>query len=340
MGTQPGTSAARNPGAAADSGPQPPPAAGGGRLAWEALPGWLRQAVERQLGSPVATAVTQPGGFSPGAAARLRLADGRRAFVKAAGPEPNPESPGIHRSEARVAAALPAAAPTPRLLGSIDSGGWVALIFEDIDGAMPAQPWQPAELARVLAALALLAETLTPAPVDAPPVAERFGEEFQGWRLLAGAHHQEDDDLPGLDPWARRHLSALAELESGWETAAAGPALIHADLRADNLLLTPGGVVVVDWPWACLAAPWVDLLAMLPSVRMQGGPPPEDIFRDHPVSRSAGPRAVTATLAAITGFFVERSRQPPPPGIPALRAFQAAQGEVALAWLRERTGWR
>ena len=52
-----------------------------------------------------------------------------------------------------------------------------------------------------------------------------------------------------------------------WEAAAEGPTLVHADLRADNDLLTGDRVVVVDWPWACLAAPWFDLVAMLPSVR-------------------------------------------------------------------------
>jgi hypothetical protein len=36
---------------------------------------------------------------------------------------------------------------------------------------------------------------------------------------------------------------------------------------------------------------------------------------------------------------VVRALDPPPPGIPTVRAFQAAQGEVALAWLKERLGW-
>jgi hypothetical protein len=49
---------------------------------------------------------------------------------------------------------------------------------------------------------------------------------------------------------------------------------------------------------------------------------------------------VTAVLAALTGFFVWHSRQPPPPGLPTLREFQAAQGRTALAWLKIRTTWR
>jgi len=323
-----------------DQQPAAPPAQGV-RLAWDAVPETLRLQAESYLAGRVVGAVTQPGGFSPGAAARLRLADGRRAFAKAVGPELNPDSPGIYRAEARIAARLPVTAPAPRLLASFEDGGWVMLLFEDIDGRSPAQPWIPGELDRVLDAVAMLAEELTPAPagIGAPTVTERFGDDFRGWRHLAAAH-DDGDDLSGLDPWARRNLSRLAGLESGWELAARGGALVHADLRADNLLLTGDKVYVVDWPWACTAQPWFDLVAMLPSIGLQGGPDPEKICRVHPVTRAAHPDAITAVLAAITGYFIDRSRQPPPPGLPTVRRFQLAQGQIALGWLRQRTRWR
>ena len=310
-------------------------------MAWSRLPDALRGHVENHLGAPVVAAVTQHGGFSPGVAARLTSAAGRRVFVKAVGPEPNAESPAIHRAEARIAAALPPGVPAPRLLAAFDEDGWVALVFEDVDGAMPAQPWAPAELDRVLAAVTDLARTLTPAPDGvAPPLGVRAGDTFHGWRRLAAAARRGDDDLAGLDPWARRHLADLAALESEWEAAAEGATLNHGDLRADNLLLTADRVVVVDWPWASVGAPWFDLLALLPSVRMQGGPPPETVFDRHSVAAGADPAAVTAVLAAVTGYFVGHSRMPDPPGLPTVRAFQAAQGRAALAWLRTRAGWR
>lgn len=173
----------------------------------------------------------------------------------------------------------------------------------------------------MLDAVAELAVALTPAPIGASAVADRFGEEFQGWRRLVEAQRRGDDDLAGLDTWACRHLMDLAALETGWQAAAEGPTLVHADLRADNILLTGDRVVVVDWPWACPAAPWFDLLAMLPSVHMQGGPSPETLFNDHPVGKTADPEAVTAVLAALTGYFVRQSRQPPPPGLPTLREY-------------------
>jgi aminoglycoside phosphotransferase (APT) family kinase protein len=316
------------------------PPATGRRLAWDDVPGWLRGEVEERLGGRVVEAVTQPSGFSPGLAVRVRLGDGRRAFVKAVGPEPNPDSPGIHRAEARTMAVLPRSAPAPRMLWSLDRDGWVALAFEDVDGAHPTLPWRPGELARVLAMVTDLAAALTPAPPGPPTVAERLRDSFVGWRRLAAAHAAGDDDLAGLDPWAARHLRRLADLEAGWPEATRGPTLLHADLRADNLLLTPTRVVAVDWPWACVGAAWVDLLLLLPSVAMQGGPDPEATFAAHPVAAGADPEALTATLAAVAGFLVGASRLPPPPGLPTLRSFQLGQGLVALEWLRRRTGWR
>jgi aminoglycoside phosphotransferase (APT) family kinase protein len=317
----------------------PVPPATGRRLAWGDAPAWLRAEVEARLGGRVVEAATQPGGFSPGVAVRLRLADGRRAFVKAVGPNPNPDSPGMHRAEARIAAALPRSAPAARLLWSLDRRGWVALAFEDVDGTHPVLPWRPDELRRVLEMVAATAPALTPAPPGIPPIAERLDDVFRGWRRLAAAHADGTDDLSGLDPWAARHLDRLAGREAAWPPAAAGSTLLHGDLRADNLLLTPTRVVAVDWPSACAGAAWVDLLLLLPSVAMQGGPAPEPTFADHPLAALADPADVTTTLTAWAGFLLGSSRLPPPPGLPTLRAFQLGQGLVALAWLRERTGW-
>jgi thiamine kinase-like enzyme len=207
-----------------------------------------------------------------------------------------------------------------------------------VDGTHPALPWRPEELGRVLDMVAAMGPALTPAPPGIPAIADRLGDAFRGWRRLAAAA-AADDDLAGLDPWAARHLDRLAGLEAAWPAAAAGPTLLQGDLRADNLLLTPTRVVAVDWPWACVGAAWVDLLLLLPSVTMQGGPDPEPTFAGHPAAAGADPEAVTATLAAWVGYLVGGAREPPPPGLPTLRAFQAGQGRVALDWLRDRTGW-
>jgi hypothetical protein len=85
--------------------------------------------------------------------------------------------------------------------------------------------------------------------------------------------------------------------------------------------------------------PAFDVVAWAPSVSLEGGPSPEDVLALCDPSGRADPDAITVLLAAISGFFVSRSLRPPGPGLPTLRAFQAAQGAVALDWLRRRTGW-
>jgi|DewCreStandDraft_2_1066082.scaffolds.fasta_scaffold01353_7 aminoglycoside phosphotransferase (APT) family kinase protein len=319
-----------------DAAPAPP--AAGVRLAWEELPARRRDAVEAWLGSPVVAAVAQQSGFSPGVAARLRTADGRRVFVKAAGPEPNPVTPAMHRRESAILRALPPEAPVPRLLWSCDEGeqGWVVLAMEDVDGRHPALPWRMDELERVMEALVGLAAALTPSPLSSRVVgtaAEQFTERLCGWQRLL----QERPD--GLDAWSARHLDALAGLEAQAPVAVTGDTLLHFDIRADNLLLTPQHVWFVDWPLACVGAAWVDPVFFAPSVTMQGGPPPDALLQLHPACRAADPQAITAAIAAVAGFFTHRALQPPPPGIPTVRAFQAAQGVIARRWLAERTGW-
>jgi aminoglycoside phosphotransferase (APT) family kinase protein len=304
------------------------PPARGERLAWEALPTALRSAIEQRLEAPVTRAETQPGGFSPGVAARLELADGRRFFAKAVGPEPNPDSPEFHRREARFAAALPPDTPAPRFLFSVDDGAWVALVFEDVEGHEPELPWREAELGRVLDALADLSRALTPAPIAAPPVVEAVDELLHGWRSL---------EHP-VDEWAAAHVDELRALEASWAAGAAGETLLHGDVRADNILITPDRVVFVDWPHACVGAAWIDLVLFLPSVAMQGGPHPWEIWESHPLGRDVPRVRLQPLLAGLAGFFAYRSTLPPPPGLPTLRDFQRAQGVEALAWLRRSLG--
>jgi hypothetical protein len=309
-----------------------PSAVGGRRLSWPQVPAGVRAAVVAAAGSPVRSATSRPGGFSPGLASVLRLVDGRSVFVKAVNAARNPESPALHRREAEVLAALPGGVPTPRLLWSYDDGDWVALMIEAVDGRLPAQPWRPDELAAFLRLAAGLVDQLTPAPVEAPAIEERFRLAFTGWRRLAS----DPATARRIDPWVYRHLDRLAGLERDWPAAASGATLLHADLRADNVLLTNGGPVAVDWPHACLGAGWVDLLLALPSVAMHGGGDPEEIWAGYPPAARADPQAVTAVLAAVTGFFLHQSLRPAPPNLPRVRDFQAAQGRAGLAWLRRR----
>jgi aminoglycoside phosphotransferase (APT) family kinase protein len=309
-----------------------PPAAGV-RVDYPELPAAVRHWVNGALGEEVVSASTQPQGFSPGVAARLTGATGRRAFLKAVSADANPDSPEMHRVEADVLEQLPTDAPAPRLLARFDDGTWVALLLEDVDGRHPLLPWRSDELDAVLAAAQRLADALTPSPIELRTVGDRLREMFHGWRTLATEARE------GVPDWADARLADLAELEAEWEQAASGETLLHCDIRADNVLLDETGVWFVDWPHACVGAAFVDLALFAPSVRMQGGPAPDELLERTETGRAADPDRVLRVAVAAAGYLVERSLLPPPPGLPTVRAFQAAQAEVALDWVRRLTGW-
>ena len=218
--------------------------------------------------------------------------------------------------------------PVPRLWGTVERGPWFALVVDDVAGQQPELPWRDDQLGWVLDALDRLAAALTPAPVPVPAVEQCLGTDFTGWRTLA--RNPPDDRL---DPWSRARLGELAALEATWAGYAAGDTLLHADLRADNLLVTAEGVTVVDWPHACRGAAFADLVFFAPSVAMQGGPEPAALLARSRVGRQAGRDALTAVVCAVAGYFTERSLLPPPPGLPTVRGFQAAQAETTVRWL-------
>ena len=130
----------------------------------------------------------------------------------------------------------------------------------------------------------------------------------------------------------------LVELESQAPDAVDGDTLLHLDVRADNILLAENRVWLFDWASACVGASWVDAVGFAPSVAMQGGPPPEQVIARHPAARSADPASITAAVTSVAGYFTRGALQPPPPGLPTLREFQAAQGAVARDWTAARAG--
>lgn len=299
----------------------------GVRLRWTDLPTSVRSWVGQVLGSPVVEAVSQPAGFSPGSADRVRAADGTRAFVKAVSAAQNPDTPGLHRREIGVLRTLTSVASVPQLIDAHDLDGWVVLVVEDVDGRHPRLPWTTDELERTLAALTEVVAVT--APPSWPALEEELDGEFGCWERVA------DDPPDGLDPWAATRLTALHELSRRTLPRVAGRAVAHTDLRADNLLVRPdGAVAIVDWPWASRGTAWFDAAALLINVRWSGTLDARPFL---PVIRSLGAtdEDVLGVIAGLGGFFVHASRQPPSPGLPTLREFQAAQARAAIRLLQE-----
>lgn len=294
-------------------------------MAYDDAPAAVRAWVERELGSQVVVSSTQDGGFSPGVAARLVTASGRRAFVKAVGPELNPDTPGLFRQESVAMQALDPLRLTqvPRLYGAYDDGAWVALLLEDIEGHTASHPWSREDAVRVIDAIDELSLALTPSPwPDAPVAAERSVKFLSGWdRVVA-----DGIDLPDS---MRGRSAELVELSRrGRGAVARGEGLVHWDMSSDNLLLTDDRVVFIDWAWAARAAPWADQVMIQVDIRASDGVP--DI-PDLPADDG-----ITGFLAACAGGLWWAAHQPPPPGLPTIRTYQRDTAGVALDWLRAR----
>ncbi len=297
------------------------------RPRWAELPDYVQARIGRLVGGPVVAVANCPGGFSPGLATRVRLADGRSAFVKAMDATAWPFQAGLHRDEARVTAMLPSGLPIPAFLGSDDDGGWVILAFECIEGTEPARPWREPELARVLAAAADLAKASAP---GLPNDQRRLG----GWAGLA-ADGARLARLATYAPWTTEHLGILTELEAHGLAAARGSALVHFDMYAHNILLTANRVLFIDWPHARQGAPFIDTVLLLASA-VADGIDPEPLLAASPVTAGLDPRAIDGLIAAQAGFCLTGAMSPPQPGLEPVCAAKLALGLAALTWLARR----
>ncbi len=300
------------------------------RVDWSELTTEFQAAIEAELGASVVEWSSQEEGFSPGLAARCVLSDGRKRFIKAL-PEQLLEISGrFQRHEVAVMSSLPTGAPAPAMLGVVDESFGLAAVFEDVDGATPTLPWERHELQAVIDTI----DSMTLAPVaELGDLTRRFNKNFTGWRRLAA------EEATDIEPWIDQSvLNRLAQLEAPWAEHCPPTALIHSDIRADNILLSEDQVFIVDWANACNGPPWADLLFMIPSVAMSGGWDAADVWAMSRFSDTVDPEAITAVAAAGAGFFTASARLPPIPSIPMLRDFQEAQARPARAWVRQRLG--
>jgi SAM-dependent methyltransferase len=93
------------------------------------------------------------------------------------------------------------------------------------------------------------------------------------------------------------------------------------DVRSDNLCFDGDRVVLVDWNWAVRADADLDRVCILPALRLEGGPLPEEVAPGH-----------GAYAAGISGYFATQAHMPAPEGAPSVRRFQLRQMRISLPW--------
>jgi aminoglycoside phosphotransferase (APT) family kinase protein len=302
------------------------------KLEWQELPREIRATIESYLGAPVVQSETRPGGFSPGVAAKVVTARGKKAFIKSSSSSISKPSADVNRREIKHTRALQDNSRVPKLLHSFEKGDWVSLICEVVEGRHPQLPWVDEELDLVLSELTELSASLSPCPSpELFSTLESGQETFSGWSHFS----KERELLQALkDPWIERKIDTLVRLEGSWTEAAQGNCLIHTEIRADQIPITYDKAIFLDWPHAKIGAPWVDFLFLFPSIVMQKGPSMRSLVTRSPLAQVPASK-LFPMAAALAGFFLWNSLQPPLPRLVTLREFQRSQGEVVIRWLEE-----
>jgi hypothetical protein len=248
---------------------------------------------------------TEPGG-----------ADGRSAFVKIGATSLTAEWTRVEHANYRSLQGW----FLPEVLGFDDDGERPVLALEDLSGAQWPPPWTDGRVAAVLEALDAVHRTPPP-----PHLAEHRPDQSADWNAIRA----DSEPFLRLGLCSRDWLEvALPTLISGAaEAPLAGAALVHLDIRSDNLCFRDPRAVILDWNHAHLGNPDVDVAFWLPSLHDEGGPPPEEILPD------AGPLA-----AWVAGFFCARAGGPRIPEAPHVRPLQIRQSRTALGWAARALG--
>ena len=279
----------------------------------------LADPIERAVGARPIAFRARGGGYSTADRYSVTLADGRRVFVKSSDAS---NLAGWLRREHEVYEHLHGSF-IPRLEGWDDDGTRALLVLEDLSDADWTPRWDGARVGAVRTALAELAGSEP--PPNTHPVRETFAELFGRW------HDVADDPDPFLSTgvrssaWLDEWLPVI--LAAADAVPAEGEALLHLDVRSDNLCFRDGRAVLVDWNWASLGNADLDLGGWLPSLTLEGGPDPWEVL--------PGAGEIAAFLA---GVWAAVAGLPPPETAPTVREFQLRQLEVALAWCERELG--
>jgi hypothetical protein len=277
----------------------------------------LARRVALRLGRTVAAVHAVTGGYSLAQRFVIRWLGGGSVFVKGA---TDADTALWLRSEYTIYA-RGRARFLPELLGWEDDGAAPWLALEDLSAASWPPPWSSSRIDAVLATMAEVAAC----PASDLPSMETRRTDFAGWPRVAAEPEAFLRLGLATDRWLSRALPTLLDAEG--RAVLDGDALLHNDVRSDNLCFADERVVLVDWNWACRGNSKLDIAAWLPSLALEGGPAPEVILPEE------------GNLACfVAGFYAAHAGLPPLSGRPTLRALQLAMLRQSLAWATRALG--
>ena len=314
------------------------------KLPWRRVPIAVRQQVEQALGAPVARASRIWGGYSPAPTFRLALRDGRRAFFKATHAASNAFSTQALYKEERVYRELGALLGDwiPAYYATVELDDWHGLLLEDL-GPKSVPPWTSSVAQGIAYALAdfhraTLGATL-PAWLDRPhaslaseswPHVAEASAGFQRIAVWAGDAAQE------AITWLQHASPMIEELMQHPILAAEPYALLHGDLRSDNLRFRQGKLKLFDWPAITVGRAEWDFVAFAQAVTVEGGVAAEQLLAWYAEQFPVDATAVDCAVAWWLAFFARRAWRDEIAELPRLRRFQRQQLGVLAQWSASR----
>ena len=263
----------------------------------------------------------------------------RRSIVRAVGPEA-PVTQDRMAAEAASVTVLPRDVPSLPREWFVDevlpgAGRWVMLGYRNEPVRPPSDPWDEADLAAAVE-LAIQIGTCE-APQGLPRALDLI--DAGAWSRIAA---MPPAALTAFTPWLSDKVELLVEIAGEADVALSGTSLVHGALRRESILITDHGweatsAHAVDWFMPSCGASFLDVVLLLPYLRVDGAPPPEAVLDRHPLA-DADPEKLTCAVTVAAGALVLESMGPPQPGMPHGRAGQREAAHAAIDWLRERLG--
>lgn len=192
----------------------------------------VTRAVKSLRAAPARWEPVITGGHTPAKRWVVTLDDGRTVFAKVAADE---LTASWLRDEHLVYSVLRGSPFMPGYVGWYDDGSRPVMALEDMSGAAWPPPWDRSKIDAVLACVDAVATT--PPPDGLPTTDDTHLELREGWDEVG----RDLTAVLGLGvcgpEWLKAHLLTLRE--AAHTAPLAGEALLHLDVRSDNVCFRP-----------------------------------------------------------------------------------------------------
>jgi fructosamine-3-kinase len=311
------------------------------KLPWKDVPPAVRQQVEAAFGARVVRGTRVWGGYGPTPTYRLGFANGRRAFFKATYQASNAFATSALRYEIQVYQELHPLLEhwMPRFFTTVQHADWYGILLEDV-GPKSVPPWTPHKTRAITHALATFHQASLGAQVPAwlARPQERLrqvqwtqmaqdSEEFHRLAALAA------DAAPEVRAWFQAIAPTMEAVLRQAALYTAPYAILHGDLRSDNLRFTRDHLSLFDWPAISVGRPEWDIVAFAQTVTVEGGVVPEQVIAWYAEQFPVNGAAMESALAWWLTYFADRAWRPDIPGLPRVRRFQRQQLGTLVLWV-------